>query len=406
MLEYLNIRKYKSLDYLFLSLVMYNFFFTLGPVILPKTLYNIAELFFFCIFFIAILKERKHFTFNRLDADIKVALFLFIVWSFWVVTYSLVTNFSVRLLMLYVVQPISFLIYITPFFMLVKMDEKRLQTLSKWLFINLLISIVAYFFLYDKIAVTSQADIEIEGNTSLYSYLNIAQYPSSCFLALSFVFIYASLSKKWKIYLLWIGLVLAVVAALLLGRRSSAAIPLLVLFAKMVYDFKHKPKMLLIVFALALTVYFGYDYFTEKFLSTFVIASDRAFENTRYWVEHDFYKDMKNFDYIFGRGSEGLAYSQEMGYRPIIETGYLNMILHGGIIYLALYLYLLLSAAWKGLHSKNNLLVAMAFFILVEVVCLYPGGHLSFSMTTMALWICVACCSNRKMRNTPSTIKL
>lgn len=407
MIKYLNIKKYSNLDWLFMSLLLYDFFFTLGPVILSKLQYNAIQLVAVLIFFIAFVKERRKFSFKSLDADVKVVFFLFLFWNFWVVLYSLVLQFNVRLLMLYIVQPISFLIYITPLFMLIRMDEGRIKILSGWLFVKLIIAIIAYFLLYNKIAVVSSlGDINIEGSVSLYSYLNIAQYPSSCFVALSFVFFYSSFTSKWKQYLLWFGFFLSVVAALLLGRRSSAAIPILVVFIKFIYDFYHNPKMLLFIIVLAFAIYLGFDYLEEKFLSTFVVLQDRVSTNTRYWVEHDFYKDMTGLDYIVGRGSEGLIYSSELGYRPIIETGYLNMILHGGVIYLFLYLYLLLSAAWKGLRTKNPLLKSMALYILISVACLYPGGHLSFSLNTMSLWICVACCSRRNFRNIKTNVKL
>lgn len=390
-----------------MSLLLYDFFFTLGPVILSKLQYNAIQLVAVLIFFIAFVKERRKFSFKSLDADVKVVFSLFLFWNFWVVLYSLVLQFNVRLLMLYIVQPISFLIYITPLFMLIRMDEGRIKILSGWLFVKLIIAIIAYFLLYNKIAVVSSlGDINIEGSVSLYSYLNIAQYPSSCFVALSFVFFYSSFTSKWKKYLLWFGFFLSVVAALLLGRRSSAAIPILVVLTKFMYDFYHNPKMLLFIIVLAFAIYFGFDYLEEKFLSTFIVLQNRASDNTRYWVEHDFYKDMTGLDWIVGRGSEGLIYSSELGYRPIIETGYLNMILHGGVIYLFLYLYLLLSAAWKGLRSKNPLLKSMALYILISVACLYPGGHLSFSLNTMALWICVACCSKRNFRIVKTNVKL
>lgn len=371
---------------------------------MPTIVYCVILLGFAIIFAICFIKERK--TSVYLDSDIKRILRLFLFWSLAIVVYSLLTEFSIKLLMLYAVQPISFLIYITPCFMLIKFDEQKIKTLAKWLIINVIVGMISYFLLRNKIDVVSLDDITTQGKESVFSYLDIAQFPSSCFMAASFVFIYGIYRAKWRKWLMWIAFVVAVVAALLLGRRSSALVPVGVLLAKVFYDFYHRPKMLFVVLALLFAIYLGYDYLENRFLSTFVILQDRAFDNTRYWVEHDFYKDMHGIDYIVGRGSEGLIYSSDWGRRPIIETGYLNMILHGGIIYLFLYLYLLIMSAIRGLMSRNKLVISMSIYILIMVVCLYPGGHLQFSMETMALWACVSVCSSKKYRKSLPQMKL
>lgn len=393
-----------NFDYMLLSLVGYNLVYNLAPIVMSKALYNGLELFFFIIFFVAFIKEKKSFV--GLDTDIKIVLKMFIFWNAFVVLYSLLTEFNLRLIMLYVVQPTSFLIYVTPCFMLLKYDQHQIKKIVNWLFINIIIGLISYFFLRNHIAVTSESEINIQGSLSLYTYLNIAEFPSSCFMASSFVFIYGNYDNKWKHRLLWVSLIIAVIAALLLGRRSSALIPISVLLAKVIFDFYHKPKMLLWIVVILFMIYNGYNYLEGKFLSTFIIFQERAFDNTRFWVEHDFFRDMNGLDYLFGRGSEGLVYSSELGRRPIIETGYLNMILHGGVIYLLLYLYLLIISAIRGFSSRNSLIVAMSFFILIMIACLYPGGHLTFSINTFVLWLCVACCSSKRIRNNKNKLYL
>lgn len=396
--------KMTSFDYLMLSLLVYNLILNLGPLLMPKLVYNAIQLVCVVLFFYAYNKEKK--TIKLLDSDIKFVLIFFIIWNFFVILYSLLTVGNIRLLMLYIVQPDSFLIYLTPLLMLIKFDAIKIKKLSNWLFVNIGLGLLFYMLLRNRITVTDLSAINIVGNLSLYTYLNIAQYPSSCFMAAAFVFILGNYTSKWKSYFLWIAFGVAVVAALLMGRRSSALIPVSVCLAKIYFNFYNKPKTLILIVILMLGVYMGYDYIEKRFLSTFILLQERAFDNTRYWVEHDYYRDMRGWDYIIGRGSEGLVYSSELGRRPMIETGYLNMILHGGVIYLFLYLYLLVISAIRGICSNNNLLKAMSMFIFIMIACLYPGGHLSFSLGTTALWTCVACCSNSKFRKNNVSIKL
>lgn len=398
------LKKMTSFDYLMLSLLGYDLIFTLGPLLMPKLVYNVIQLICVVLFFYTYIKEKKSIKF--LDPDIRFILMFFIVWNFLVVIYSLLTVGNVRLLMLYIVQPNSFLIYLTPLLMLIKFDANKIKKLSKWLFVNIGLGLFFYILLRNRIAVTDLSDINIAGNLSLYTYLNIAQYPSSCFMAAAFVFILGNYTSKWKSCFLWMAFGVAVVAALLMGRRSSALIPVAVCLAKIFFNFYNKPKTVILIIILMLGIYMGYDYIEKNFFSTFIILQERALDNTRYWVEHDYYRDMHGWDYIIGRGSEGLVFSSELGRRPIIETGYLNMILHGGIIYLFLYLYLLVLSAVRGFCSNNNLLKAMSMFIIIMIACLYPGGHLHFSLGTTALWACVACCSNSKYRQCNISIKL
>ena len=133
--------------------------------------------------------------------------------------------------------------------------------------------------------------------------------------------------------------------------------------------------------------------------------NNRLEADTRSSVEYDFYRDMNLLDYIFGRGSEGLVYSSDWGKRPMIETGYLNMILHGGIIYLFLYLYILCVSAFRGLLCRDKLISSFSYFTIILIISLYPGGHLSFSLTTFSLWVCVSYCSNMELRSRTELIK-
>ena len=286
-----------------------------------------------------------------------------------------------------------------------KYNEKHLRILGKWLFINIILGLLFYFLLRSHITVTSESDINISDNLNIYNYLTIAQFPSSCFMSAGFIFIYGLFKSKWKMRLLWFSFLISVVAALLLGRRTSALIPIMFLIAKIFYDLYYRPQILIPILFIIIIVYYGSFYIIDQFSSIFIILEERAFDNTRYWVEYDFYKDMQGWDYIFGRGSEGQVYSSEYGKRPIIETGYLNMILHGGIIYLFLYLYLLTVSALRALFSKNKMLISMSLFIFIMIVCLYPAGHLSFAMGTAALWASVSCCSNLKFKKNKFNIE-
>lgn len=137
--------KMTSFDYLMLSLLVYNLILNLGPLLMPKLVYNVIQLVCVVLFFYAYNNEKK--TIKLLDSDIKFILIFFIIWNFFVILYSLLTVGNIRLFMLYIVQPDSFLIYLTPLLMLIKFDAIKIKKLSKWLFVNIGLGLLFYILL-------------------------------------------------------------------------------------------------------------------------------------------------------------------------------------------------------------------------------------------------------------------
>ena len=65
----------------------------------------------------------------------------------------------------------------------------------------------------------------------------------------------------------------------------------------------------------------------------------------------------------------------------VIETGYLQIILKGGIISVLIIVLILVPAAFNGLFYSNNLLSkAAAVWILLSVLYSYPSISQDFSM--------------------------
>ncbi|HMI79622.1 MAG TPA: hypothetical protein VK484_12565 [Ferruginibacter sp.] len=147
--------------------------------------------------------------------------------------------------------------------------------------------------------------------------------------------------------------------------------------------------------------------------SMFSFLSERGEEDTRTGVEVWMYGDMSTNDWIIGKGIKGKYYcpivenvndAEGAGYRDSIETGYLQIILKGGIINLALVLAIFLPAIYFGLFkSKNVLSKAAAMWLFLWIVYLYPAGGIVFSMNYILAWIAVGICYSEKIRSLPDT---
>lgn len=156
--------------------------------------------------------------------------------------------------------------------------------------------------------------------------------------------------------------------------------------------------------------------FSMKDHHIFNFLIERGEEDTRTGVEVWMYADMSPTDWVIGKGIKGQYYcpvvenvndAEGAGYRDNIETGYLQIILKGGIISLALLLLMFVPAVYKGLFkSKNVLSKAAALWIFLWIIYLYPSGGIVFTMNYVLVWIAVGICYSEKIRNLPdSTIK-
>lgn len=134
--------------------------------------------------------------------------------------------------------------------------------------------------------------------------------------------------------------------------------------------------------------------------------SDRGTEDTRLGVELYFYNDMRDIDWAIGRGMNGSYYCPGIDEgaltdnRKLIETGYLQIILKGGLVRLILFLLIMVPAVFLGLfHSGNLLSKAAAIWILIAVGSLYPATVEAFSLWYILVWLSAGICYSKRIRN-------
>lgn len=207
-------------------------------------------------------------------------------------------------------------------------------------------------------------------------------------------------STEWKWYL--ISYLATMVLSLYMARRGATVVSALYLFScwvlYLVCDKKtSKIKIIfitLIYVALALCLFsVGGDFLLGN-------LSARGTEDTRSGVELNFWLDMTDKDALWGKGWFGEYYEPfAQDDRPWIETGYLSLILRGGIVYLVLYIAMLLFSAMKGLFFSKNLFVkSFGVVILISLFELYPYGWPKFDLGHLLLWIGGFLCNRKDYR--------
>ncbi|MGN6296807.1 MAG: hypothetical protein ACTHM7_08505, partial [Ginsengibacter sp.] len=143
-------------------------------------------------------------------------------------------------------------------------------------------------------------------------------------------------------------------------RGLSLILASTLIFSFWGYLFSTRQKILTIYLS-ALGITFGLLYATSIYninnnkLLNFI--AQRGEEDTRTGVELYFYNDMHAKDWMIGRGINGEYYCPNIDldtdYRSLIETGYLQIILKGGLVRLILLLLILVPAVILGLFFSN-----------------------------------------------------
>lgn len=214
-------------------------------------------------------------------------------------------------------------------------------------------------------------------------------------------------STTRKIFALGV-VIIALLFSIYQARRGlSFILASTLIFSFFTYLFSTK-QTILVIYLSALLISLGSLYATSIYNinnnKLFNFIAQRGEEDTRTGVELYFYNDMHTKDWIIGRGINGEYYCPDIDldtdYRSLIETGYLQIILKGGLVRLILYLLILLPAVILGLFFSNNLLSkAASIWILITLISLYPATVESFDLQYIIVWISVGICYNKKIRN-------
>jgi hypothetical protein len=184
--------------------------------------------------------------------------------------------------------------------------------------------------------------------------------------------------------------------------------------AGMMYLIYTKKKALVISLSVFLVLFFTIFMSGIKLPGMFSFLMARGDDDTRSGVEQYMKASMTPKDWLIGKGMNGEYYcpivinvNDPSGNRNVIETGYLQIALNGGLVTLLLFGLILIPAVYKGFFKSNNILSkGAAMLILLWIVSLYPTIGTGFTMHYILVWISVGICYSKKITDmSDSTIK-
>jgi len=268
------------------------------------------------------------------------------------------------------------------------------------------------FIIYDVLFIDNLMDLDQTNTATKFTFEHFTKMLSvpSGFILLTFLYH----TNRRKVFAALV-IVVSVTFAIIRARRALIFMnvtPLIIAYG--LYLSTGKRKFIAIFFTAligsALFLY-GAKLFHEDRNGLFGLLTERMYEDTRTNVEVCLYNDMSTMDWFIGKGINGKYYCPDIdledttGYRTMIETDYLNIILKGGVVNLGLILLMLIPAIFKGIfYSRNLLCKAAAIWILLWVIELYPTNVYSFSLNHIMVWMCVGICYSKTIRMLPESI--
>ncbi|MEO6316833.1 MAG: hypothetical protein ABIU63_06165 [Chitinophagaceae bacterium] len=208
-----------------------------------------------------------------------------------------------------------------------------------------------------------------------------------------------------------VGIVLSLYVSALLARRNiiltGGCFIAFSYLAYLAFEQGHATKKFLSLYIFGIMIIAGAAFFSANKNSSFKLLAGRVKDDTREYVFDQYFISMEN-NMWFGKGIDGTYYCplvtedinvDPVEYRDLIECGYLQVMLKGGITNLVLLLAILVSAAIIGIFfSKNMFTKGCGIMICLWLIDMGPYGLPTFSMRYILVWICVGVCFDKKIR--------
>jgi O-Antigen ligase len=234
-----------------------------------------------------------------------------------------------------------------------------------------------------------------------------------------FLLLNANYLSNRKVNIAFFLIFISIISLTYLARRSGlisllgfviSAYFLNIIYKSKAKLFRYFPLLIIIGVFILFSQHFE---FSREALFNKMIS--RISEDTRSSLFQMFFYDLRD-NMLFGKGMLGTYYFPigggsdldevffaEETYRTLVENGYLQLLLTGGILHIVLFLLVLMPAAIKGIFmSSNQFAKASGVVILLQLLDMFFYGLPTLSLTYIFVWICVGVCykpSIRRMTN-------
>jgi len=333
---------------------------------------------------------------------LKAVFFVYILWLLSVVIRGIQFDYeSIKQLLF---DPSSGLfLYLVPLVILIPVSSSLIRRLF-----TTIAALSIIYLLYDLIFIRQLLyPYENMRSQAMFEYFTQHLSLPGGFFLLTYIYH----SKKNNLMILF-TLAVTFVLAVIRARRGLMLMSFSMLFfAFFIYQYVNKTRVVNIIVSLFFVIMLTYGVvriYSENRKDTFSLITERIGQQTRLEVEQYFYRDLKTKDWIIGKGMNGEYFCPGVNegegritiYRKVIETGFLQIILKGGVISLGLLALIAFPAIFKGLFNSRNILSkAAGIWVLLLFFFLYPATPTMFSLHYIIVWISIGICYSDRLRN-------
>lgn len=379
----------KNIKIFFFGFIVYSIGAVLAATFPSSFVFKIIQVFQTIGLFSIMFASASIMQFKFNNSYVGILIVLYFAWTFFIILHgleyeyqNLKTKFSGELLTYFV--PIVFFI------------PKNLKFYKRVFDVIIILSLcfIGVCLLYTDLVFTY-----VEENvTDKFVFEYFVKFLGVPIGFVLFTYIYHSPNRnKIALFVLVAILLIATYRA----RRAIMVLTSIHLIIFMVtYYFTSNRKLLItcfFTFFIVLVAVYGEKLYQEQGSALLENVLERGMEDTRIRVEKAFIDDFETIDWIVGRGINGkywcpnIDLNDTSGYRIMIETDYLNIILKGGIIYLGLIFLISIPAAFLALFRSQNLLSkAAGIWIVLWILSLYPLNVFNPDFNHLLFWICIS----------------
>lgn len=404
----LNKRAIKALNLFWAGFVLYTICYTLIISAVPLSASIFKKLVYLQLLgaIMFILPAIYLIQFKIENGYLRLIYIIYFGWLFFIVWRGFKFN-KEYLFTTFIDSYSGILLYLAPLILLFPGYLRHLKIIVK---VILILSV--FYVLFDIVFIKALLSADGEEGKSVIEYFSkILAIP--CGFILLTIFYQADNRKTWALAgKLWplFTIVFACLFSLIRARRGLTFISAnILIFAYIINVHAYKKNLFIKFFPLVVAFFlfaYGVNKSANKNLGSFRLLKERLTEDTRSGVEEYFYLDMKENDWLIGRGINASYYcpsgATEDGFRGTIETDYLQLILRGGIVSLGLLLLIVIPALILGFfYSKNLISKVAASWILLWAIASYPANVSVFTLNYLLVWISIGICYSKKVRKMP-----
>jgi hypothetical protein len=395
---YISKAKLKNLNIFWLGFLLYTLGYELGCTIVYLNIVQM-QLIQFTGIMLLFYGAVNLLQFNIKNGYLKAVYSIYLLWLLWVISRGF--NFDVSAVKESLVNPgYGIFIYLTPLFLLMPVNFAYYRKLFQVIFIlsimyfGLSLVFIKDIFNSDRQSLLSQGIVE---NFTMMSFC-------SAFTLLTYLY-----HNKWRKLFAFAAMGVMLLCAIYRARRGLIMMTVTNMLCVLIVYLIVTKRVAMVVFMILVIAVVGYFYYSsiynQKNFGIFNFLIERSDEDTRSGVEIAMKEDMTTTDWIIGKGINGEYYCpnidvlDERGYRSVMETGYLEISLKGGIGSLVLMGLIFIPAIVRGFGAKNILGIAASISILLWILFLVPTVCDQFAMTYIIVWLSVGICFSPKILN-------